>query len=98
MTEKERKLLKKMKHSIKKGNGHFYSFKTPYSPVKAKIIVQLRKNETFPFTTYSKLCWQDRIDDYLDTFCSDKTGKSLVAKYQYNNKWYEADQRPYNAW
>lgn len=98
-TKKEKKALKKAKErTIKTDDGHIYISAKPYSPVRAKLIVHLRKNKTFPYTTYSALRYQDQINDFLNKFCSSKTGKSLVIKYSFNGRTYKPTERPFNAW
>lgn len=98
-TKKEKKALKKAKERTQKiDNGHIYMSIKPYSPVRAKVIVYLRKNKTFPYTVYSALRYQDQIDDFLNKFCNSKTGKSLVVKYSFNGKTYSPNERPFNAW
>lgn len=98
-TKKEKKALKKAKERTQEiGDGHIHMFVKPYSPVRAKIIVHLRKNKSFPYTVYSALRYQDQIDDFLNKFCSSKTGKSLVVKYSFNGKTYKFNERPFNAW
>lgn len=78
---------------------HFHSKPRKSIPVKAKLIIQLKKNKKFPNTTYSTTCWQHEIGNILSMFTKKdhKTGynECLVSKYVYNGKTYEPNERPF---
>lgn len=85
-TKKERKQLKRMKH-IKLDDGHFWNTPPKHPVVTAKLIIQLKKNKKFPQTTYSFMCTDTSVKNYLDRFVTvSKNGNPVnwVAKYSYN--------------
>lgn len=97
-TPREKKLLKSLR-KIHKGHIHFHSVPKKSIPVKAKLIIQLKKNKKFPNTTYSTECWQHKIEDILLNYYAknNKTGHNecLVSKYIYNGQAYSPDERPF---
>ena len=78
---------------------HFHSVPRKSIPVKAKLIIYLKKNNKFPYTTYSTECMQHEIENILLNYYSKnrKTGynECLVTKYVYNGKTYAPDERPF---
>lgn len=94
-TNKERKLLNKLKYSWKKKDMHFWNIPEKRGTVTAKLIIQLKKNNKFDKTTYSFICRNSEIKNFLNNFTSHnhKTGKvhNYVAKYSYNGKTYFSD-------
>ena len=78
---------------------HFHSVPRKSIPVKAKLIIYLKKNKKFPHTTYSTECMQHEIGDILFNYYSRnrKTGynECLVTKYVYNGKTYAPNERPF---
>lgn len=93
-TNKERRELKRAKGRCSKlGNWHMGL--TPNKEVKlsSKLIVSLKKNNSFDKTTYSFKCRQSNVNNLLDRFVS-KSGKSLVAKFNWNGKTYNSSQLP----
>ena len=99
-TPNERRLLRDLRHSVKR-DMHIHSCPIKRIPVRAKLIVQLKKNRKFQKTTYSTECWMHEIGDILIKYCqrNNKTGynENLVAKYVFNGKTYESNERPYWA-
>lgn len=97
-TPREKKLLKSLR-KIHKGRIYFHSIPRKSIPVRAKLIVQLKKNKKFPYTTYSTECWQHEIGDILFRYyqTNKNTGfsESLVSKYIYNGKTYSPNERPF---
>ena len=97
-SKKEKELVKALK-SAHKGEIHFGSIPNKSIPVRAKLIIQLKKNKKFPNTTYSTICNMNQIDNILSNYCQNnpKTNitVSLVAKYTYNGKTYEPNERPF---
>ena len=78
---------------------HFHSVPRKSIPVKAKLIIYLKKNKKFPYTTYSTECMQHAIENILLNYYSKnrKTGcnECLVTKYVYNGKTYAPNERPF---
>ena len=97
-TPHEKKMLKSLRRTHK-GRIHFYSVPRKSIPVRAKLIVQLKKNKNFPNTTYSTECWQHEIEDILLNYYAknSKTGynECLVSKYIYNGKTYVPSESPF---
>jgi hypothetical protein len=89
-TKQEKKLLKSLRS---KGKMHFGTIYSKPIPVQDKLIIQLKKNKKFPYTTYSMTCSMNQIGDILRFFC-DKTG-NLVSKYYFNGKTYKPSERPF---
>ena len=94
--EKKVLRLERCKH---KERIHFHSVPRKSIPVRAKLIIYLKKNKKFPHTTYSTECWQHEIGDILFRYyqINKKTGvsESLVSKYIYNGKTYSPNERPF---
>lgn len=85
-TKKEKEKLRAMKH-IKLYNGHFWHNPPKHPVVTAKLIIQLKKNNKFPQTTYSFMCTDTSVQGYLNKFIThNKHGKAInwVSKYTYN--------------
>lgn len=97
-TKNERKALKKMKHRTPKLDGHFGIAPKPYSGAYCKIVIKLKKNGTFPYTTYSKICNLNNISEVLERYSNPKTGKTLVTSYTFNGRTYMPNERPVNPW
>ena len=97
-TQYEKKVLKSLRN-IHKGQIHFYTVPKRSIPVRAKLIIQLKKNKKFSNTTYSTECWQHEIGNILLKYYSknSKTGynECLVSKYIYNEKTYDPEERPF---
>ena len=97
-TPNEKRLLRSLRKSVK-GRIHFGTPPRKHIPVRAKLIIQLKKNKKFPYTTYSTECWQHEIGDILLNYyqTNKKTGFSecLVSKYVYNGKTYSPNERPF---
>lgn len=97
-TPKERKLLKALRKSHK-GTIHFNSIPDKVIPVQAKLIIQLKKNNKFPNTTYSYNCWMHQIDEILSHYSqyntSKKCNETLVNWYAFNGQKYNSGDRPF---
>lgn len=97
-TNQERKLLRNLKRSHKE-KIHMGSIPEKVIPVKAKLIIQLKRNNKFPNTTYSMICYMHKISNILSSFMQyDKQSKTminLVAKYKYNDKEYSPNELPF---
>lgn len=94
-TNQEKKLLKSLRYKSKMSTGI-----PPIKviPIRAKLIIYLKKNKKFPYTTYSIICSMHQIDEYLRFFCQkDKSGNitNIVSKYVYNGKTYLPNERPF---
>lgn len=74
---------------------HFHSVPRESIPVRAKLIIYLKKNKKFPNTVYSTECWQHEIGDILLNYIDDKKSELLVTKYSYNGKTYKPEERPF---
>ena len=98
-TQNERRIFKQVMYSMGKIEGHCPSAHKKAPLVRAKLIVQLKKNKVFPKTTYSFTCFNTAINDILSRFTTTnpKTGynETLVAKYSYNGTPYEPHERPW---
>ena len=92
-TPNERRLLKEVKCSYKNEDMHFHMPPTKRCTVRAKLIVQLKKNKVFPNTTYSFICSNTAVNNILGTFKGSKS-EDLVSKYSYNGIAYTANERP----
>lgn len=89
-TKKERQQLKRMKH-LKLPNGHFFDTPSKHPVVTAKLIIQLKKNNKFPQTTYSFMCTDTSVAGYLRQFITtSKKGNTLnlISWYKYNGRQY----------
>lgn len=84
-TKKERKQLNRVKHDSVVSRNACPPRKTSF--LRDKLIVQLKKNKTFPKTTYSIECWKHEIPFFVSTF-KDKKGNSVVSKYYFNGRTY----------
>lgn len=97
-TPNEARLLKSLRRTSK-DRIYFHTIPEKSIPVKAKLIIQLKKNDKFPKTTYSTECWQHEIRNILWNYSqkNKKTGlnECLVSKYTYNNKTYGPTERPF---
>lgn len=95
-TPSERHLLSKFRWGTSR-NMHLHSVPVKHIPIRAKLIIQLKKNKKYPKTTYSTECWQHEIDDILMKYCQSSAGlaESLVAKYTFNGKTYGPKERPF---
>lgn len=97
-TESEKKHLKALRKRFK-GAMHFHSIPTRPIPVRAKLIIQLKKNKKFPNTTYSTICNMHKISEILSTFFQENPTthimESVVAKYSYNGKTYKSSELPF---
>lgn len=97
-TQYEKKILKseRCKH---KGDSHFHSVPQKSIPVRARLIIYLKKNKKFPHTTYSTECMQHEIGNILPNYYMEnyktKCNECLIAKYVYNGKTYAPDERPF---
>lgn len=98
-TPNERRLLKKYRHTWKGLDMHFHSAPRKRGVVRAKLIVQLLRNNIFPKTTYSTECLNTEISEFLSRFrvYDQNTGitESAVAKYSYNGRTYAPNEIPY---
>lgn len=98
-TPNEKRLLRAARNSVKKEKIHFHSIPKRSIPVRAKLIIQLRKNRRFPNTTYSTECWMHEIGDVLSLYrqYNKKIScyENLVVKYSYNGKTYSPGERPF---
>lgn len=78
---------------------HCPSFNKKTPLVRAKLIVQLKKNKIFPKTTYSFNCFNTAVNEILSQFIVNNprtdTAETLVAKYSYNGRPYQANERPW---
>lgn len=83
-TPHERRILRNVKHSYST-DMHFHSIPFKFIRVSGKLIVQLKKNKTFPNTTYSFKCWQSDIPNIISKFIDNKQ-RNVVAKYTWNGK------------
>ena len=96
-TPNERRLLKVVKHTYKKGDMHFYTVPNKFIKVYGKLIIQLKKNKKYPKSTYSVKCWQSDIQNILSKYTvetNNKTVKNIVAKYSWNGRTYYPGELP----
>ena len=97
-SKQEKKILRTLR-CTHKGKMHFGTSPRKAIPVRAKLIVQLKKNKRFPHTTYSTICGMHQIGDVLNFFHQwDRQNKmvvSVVAKYTFNGKTYTPNERPF---
>lgn len=92
-TNYERKLLKKLRHSVKGKNMHFHIIPCQFKPVRCKLIINLYKNKKFNKTTYSTVCWQHEIPSVLANY--QLSNVNLVRKYSWNGKTYKSNELPF---
>lgn len=97
-SKQEKKILRTLR-CAHKGKMHLGAPSRKVIPVRAKLIVQLKKNKQFPYTTYSTICDMHQIGDILNFFHQwdrqNKTMVSVVAKYTFNGKTYAPNERPF---
>ena len=97
-SKQEKKILRTLR-CAHKGRMCFGTVPRKPIPVRAKLIIQLKKNKRFPFTTYSIICGMHQIGDVLSHFYQwnrqTKTVDNVVAKYTYNGKTYAPNERPF---
>lgn len=93
-SNQEKKILKSVRC---KNKMHFGCPVQKPIPVQDKLIIQLKKNKQFPYTTYSIICYMHQIGNILDFFCqqSNNTKINVVAKYTFNGKTYLPNERPF---
>lgn len=99
-TPYERRIFRSVKHTYNENkNMHFHSIPAKFIKVHGKLIIQLRKNKSFPKTTYSTECWQSDIQDVLSKYVITnhklKITESVVAKYTWNGKTYYPGELPF---
>lgn len=97
-TPNDRRILKQVMASQGKITGwHCSSCGKKHPIVKAKLIVQLKKNKIFPKTTYSFMCYNTSVDEILGQFMiynpKTDTMETIIAKYSYNGRPYKANER-----
>ena len=97
-SKQEKKILRTLR-CAHKGKMHLGTSPRKVIPVRAKLIVQLKKNKRFPYTTYSTICGMHQIGDVLNFFNQwDRKNRmivSVVAKYTFNGKTYTPNERPF---
>ena len=97
-SKQEKKILRTLR-CAHKGKMHLGTSPRKVIPVRAKLIVQLKKNKLFPHTTYSTICRMHQIGDVRDFFHQwdrqNRTMVSVVAKYTFNGKTYAPNERPF---
>lgn len=95
-TPYERKLLKTLRH-LNKEDMHFGITPTKHIPVRAKLIIYLKKNNKYPKTTYSTECWQHEIPSILADYRIGKNGmeESAILKYSFNGRTYAPSEVPF---
>lgn len=97
-SRQEKKILRTLR-CTHKGKMHLSTSPREVIPVRAKLIVQLKKNKRFPYTTYSTICGMHQIGDVLNFFrqWDRQNGMmvSIVAKYTFNGKTYKPNERPF---
>ena len=97
-SRQEKKILRTLR-CAHKGKMHLGTPSRKAIPVRAKLIVQLKKNKRFPYTTYSTICGMHQIGDVLNFFNQwDRKNRmivSVVAKYIFNGKTYMPNERPF---
>lgn len=98
-TPNERRLLRNVKHVEKGKDMHFHSVPHKHIHVRAKLIIQLKKNRKYPNTTYSTECWMSDIPNILAKYqvVNPKTeySESAVARYSFNGKTYVPNELPF---
>lgn len=96
-TAKERKLLRRLKHSIKKKDMHFHAMPKPRKMVVAKLIVYLAPNKEFPKSVYSFQCSNTSVNEILSKFQiynrAIRCSETVVKKYSFNGKTYGPKER-----
>lgn len=97
-TPYEKRILKSLRRSHK-GKMRSHSVPIKPIPVRAKLIIQLKKNKKFPNSTYSCECNMHEIGNILSIYYQwnkkDKCTECLITKYTYNGRTYKPWERPY---
>lgn len=97
-SKQEKKILRTLR-CTHKGRMHLGTSPRRAIPVRAKLIVQLKKNKRFPYTTYSTVCGMHQIGDVLNFFSQwdrkNQVAVNVVAKYSFNGKTYMPNERPF---
>lgn len=95
-TPQEHRAIKKVKYS---SDMHFHSIPTKIINVPGKLIIQLKKNKSFPKTTYSIECIQSDIPRIVSKFVVKnnklKTFENIISKYTWNGKTYQYGELPF---
>ena len=98
-TPNEKRILRNVKHVGKNEDTHFHSIPHKHIPVRAKLIIQLKKNKKYPNTTYSIECWMSDIPDILSRYqtINPKTKyiEFIVSRYYFNGKTYTLNELPF---
>lgn len=98
-TPNERRLLRNVKRQGKGNDMHFHSAPHKHIPVRAKLIIQLKKNKKYPNTTYSTECFMSDIPDIISQYrvVNPRTNysESVVAKYSFNGRTYAPNEVPF---
>ena len=96
---KQKKEILRTLRRIHKGKMHLGTPCNNAIPVRDKLIIQLKKNKHFLYTTYSIVCYMHQIGDILNFFSfwdqQNKTMVNVVAKYTFNGKTYKPNERPF---
>lgn len=66
-TPYEKRILKSLRR-MHKGRMYFHSSPTKHIPVRARLIVQLKRNKKFPKSTYSSECNMHEIGNILSKY------------------------------
>lgn len=97
-TPYEKRILKSLRR-MHKGRMYFHSSPIKHIPVRARLIVQLKRNKKFPKSTYSSECNMHEIGNILSKYYQwnkrDKCTECLIVKYSYNGKTYQPWERPF---
>ena len=97
-TAQELRVLKSLKR-VHKSKAHFHSVPIDHIPVKGRVIVQLKRNNKFPNSTYSSECYMHEIGNILSRYYqfNKKIGSTecLIVKYFYDGRSYKPEERPY---
>lgn len=98
-TPNEKRILRNIKYIGRKRDMHFHSIPHAFIPVRAKLIIQLKKNKTYPKTTYSTECWMSDIPEILMKYQvvnpRTKFAESAVVKYSFDGKTYAPNELPF---
>lgn len=92
-TDKEKKILKKLRNRYKPKFKSSSIAPKKHIPVYAKLIVQVN-SKAFPKTTYSHMCWQSDIQQILNNYV-DKDGRPAYTKYHWNGQDYKPGTLPF---
>lgn len=97
-TPREKRILKSVKHG-KNTDMHFHTIPYRHLPIYLKLTIYLKKNDKYPKTTYSTMCWIGEIPEVLSRYqiSNSKTKKveSAILKYSFNGKTYKANELPW---